>query len=71
MMSSEWISLPGERERLQQKIGPLFEEGGQNPGDKKGPEEPEQELEDLPFGEEGGPSSVPCQETILSLFLKK
>src|SRR4030042_5698525 len=71
MRSSEWISLPKERGRPPQKTGPLSEEGEQNPGDKKGPEGPEQEPDDLPSGEEEGPSSAPCQETIPSLFPKK
>jgi len=71
MMPSEWISLPKERGRPPQKTGPLSEEGEQNPGGKKGQEGPELDPEDLPSGEEEGPSSVPCQETIPSLFPKK
>jgi hypothetical protein len=70
-MSSERVSLPREKGQPLPKIELWFEEGAQNLGDKKGLEEPEQELEGLPFGEEEERFSVPCQETTPSLFPKK
>jgi hypothetical protein len=71
MMSSERIWLRKEKVLPPQRIGPSFEEVEQNRGDKKGREEPEQELDDLPSGKEAEPSSAPCQETTLSLFPKR
>jgi len=71
MMSSEGILLPREKGRRLQKTGPSSVEGEPNPGDKKEPEGPGQEPEDLLSGEGGEPSLVPCQETIPSPFPRK
>jgi hypothetical protein len=70
-MSSEWIRLLKGKGLPQPRIEPWFEEEVQNPGDKKGPEEREQELDDLLSGEEVGRSSALCQETIPFLYLRR
>ncbi len=70
-MLSEWIWLHKGKGLRRPRIEPWSEEEVQNPGDKKGPEEHEQELDDLLSGEEGGRSLALCQETIPFLYLRR
>jgi hypothetical protein len=58
-------------ELASQRKGPWYEEGGQNLGDKKEPEELGLDRDDLPSGREEEPSSAPCQKTIPFLFPKR
>jgi hypothetical protein len=71
MKLSKEVSLLKERDLLAQKIGPLFGAEVQNPGNRRGPEGPEQDPGDHPSGKEEELSSAPCPEITLSLFPRR